>query len=74
MMNRIYLMQNPVLRAIAKYENHTSILKIKNYMKEKYLYFSFEFVDKPKISKGTNKLDRKTACQEQRSFFSFYAP
>ena len=59
MMNRIYLMDNPVLRAITKYENHPSILKIKNYMKEKYLYFSFEFVDKPKISKGINKLINK---------------
>ena len=52
-------MENPVLRAIAKYENHPTILKIKNYMKEKYLYFSFEFVDKPKISKGINKLINK---------------
>ena len=41
---------DPILKAIANYENHPSILKIKNYMKEKDLYFSFEFVDKPKIS------------------------
>ena len=34
-------------------------------MKEKEgLYFSFEFVGKPKISKGINKLDRKKACRE----------
>ena len=33
-------------------------------MKEKDLYFSFEFVDKPKISKEINKLDEKKACQE----------
>ena len=33
-------------------------------MKEKYLNFSFEFVDKPKISKEINKLDYKKACQE----------
>ena len=33
-------------------------------MKEKDLYFSFEFVDKPKISKDINKLDSKKACQE----------
>ena len=39
----------PILKAIAKYENHSNILRIKNYMKEKDLYFSFEFVDKPKI-------------------------
>ena len=33
-------------------------------MKEKNLYFSFEFVDKPKISREINKLDKKKACQE----------
>ena len=52
------------LKAIPKYENHPSILRIKNYMKEKDLYFSFEFIDKPKISKEINKLDEKKACQE----------
>ena len=36
-----------------------SILRIKNFMKEKDLYFSFEFFDKPKISKEIKKLDRK---------------
>ena len=60
MMNRIY----PMLKAIAKYENHPSIFRIKNYMKEKDLYFSFKFIDKPKISKETNKLDKKKACEE----------
>ena len=56
---------DPILKAIAKCGNHTSILRIKNYMKEKEdLYFSFEFVGKPKISKEINKLDRKKACQE----------
>ena len=54
-------------------------------MKEKDLYFSFEFVDKPKISKEINKLDQKKACQEhdipvkliksnKDLFFSFYTP
>ena len=55
---------DPISKAIAKYENHPSILRIKNYMKEKDLNFSFEFVDKPKISKEINKLDGKKACQE----------
>ena len=56
---------DPILKAIAKCGNHPSILRIKNYMKEKEdLYFSFEFVGKPKISKGINKLDRKKACRE----------
>ena len=56
--------EDPILKAIAKYENHPSILRIKNYMKEKDLYFSFEFVVKPNISKEINKLDEKKACQE----------
>ena len=50
---------DPILKVIAKYENDPSILKIKNYMKEKGLNFSFEFVDKPKISKEINKLGVK---------------
>ena len=34
-------------------------------MKERDLYFFFfELVDKRKISKDINKLDRKKACQE----------
>ena len=33
-------------------------------MKEKDLNFSFEFVDKPKISKKINHLNSKKACQE----------
>ena len=33
-------------------------------MKEKDLNFSFEFVDKPKISKEIDKLDGKKPCQE----------
>ena len=48
---------NATLKAIAKYENHQSILRIKNYMKEKNLNFSFEFVDKPKMPMEINELD-----------------
>ena len=55
---------DPISKAIAKYENHPSILRIKNYMKEKDLNFSFEFVNKPNISKEINKSDGKKACQE----------
>ena len=33
-------------------------------MREKDLYFSFEYVDKPKISKEINKSGGKKACQE----------
>ena len=52
---------DPILKAIAKYENHPSVLRIKNYMKEKELNFSFEFTDKPKVSKEINKLYVKKA-------------
>ena len=52
---------DPISKAIAKYE---SVLRIKNYMKEKDLNFSFEFVDKPKIYKEINQLNGKKACQE----------
>ena len=55
---------DPISKVIAKYENHPSILRIKNYMKEKDLNFSFEFDNKPKISKEINKLDGKKACQK----------
>ena len=55
---------DPISKAIAKYENHPSILRIKNHMNEKDLNFSFEFVDKPKISKEINQLNGKKACQE----------
>ena len=54
-----------MLKAIAKYESHRSIFRITNYMKEKDLNFSFEFVHKPKISKKIKKLDSEKACQEQ---------
>ena len=40
--------EDPILKAIAKYENHSIILRIKNYMKEKDLYFSFESLIKQK--------------------------
>ena len=37
---------------------------MKIYIKEKDLYFSLEFVDKPKLSKEIYKLDRKKAYQK----------
>ena len=41
---------DPILKAIAKYENHPSILRIKNYMKGRDLNFY-----KQKISKEINQ-------------------
>ena len=40
-----------MLKIIAKHENNSIILKIKNYMKEKDLNFSFNYTDKAKLSK-----------------------
>ena len=45
-----------ILKAISKYENDPSILRMKNYIRET---ISFVFVDKPKISNEINKLDWK---------------
>ena len=57
--------EDPILKAFTKYKNHSSILRIKSYMKEKLnLTFSFDFVNKTKISKETDKLEKKKACQE----------
>ena len=60
--SNLHNVDDPILKAIAKYENHPSISRIKNYMKEKDI--SFELVDKPKISKEINKLDKKMAVQK----------
>ena len=38
-------------------------MQLKNYVGKRF-EFSFEFVDKPKISNEINKPDRKKACQE----------
>lgn len=53
------IVENPLLKIIAKYEIHQSISRIKNYIKEKDWYSSFEFVYKSKSSKEINKSDKK---------------
>ena len=52
--SNVHNIDYPILKAIEKNENHPSILRIKNYTKEKDLNFSSEFVYKPKISKEIN--------------------
>ena len=54
---------DPILKLIAKYKNHQSILRIKNYMKYKDLSL-FEFIDKMRISKEINNSDKRKAYQE----------
>ena len=55
---------DPVFRAIEKYANHPSILKIKRKMSDKVLSFSFKYVTRNKITKEIQNLDSKKACQK----------
>ena len=55
---------DPVFRAIEKYANHPSILKIKRKMSDKGLSFSFKYVARNRITKEIHNLDSKKACQE----------
>ena len=55
---------DPVLKAVKKYEKHTSIIKIKEKMKNKNMSFSFSFVTKETILNELRKLNPKKACQE----------
>ena len=55
--------QEPVLKAIVKYRNHTSILTIGEVCK-KNPKFSFRCVDKDEILKEILNLDASKACQD----------
>ena len=55
---------DPVLKAVKKYEKHTSIIKIKEKMKNKNMSFSFSFVTKETTLNELRKLNPKNACQE----------
>ena len=56
---------DPVFRAVEKYANHSSILKIKRKIGYKGLSFSFKYVTRNKITKEIQKkIDSKKACQE----------
>ena len=55
--------QEPVLKAIVKYRNHTSILTIGEVCK-KNPQFSFRCVDKDEILKEILNLDASKACQD----------
>ena len=54
---------DPVFCAIETYENHPSILEIKEMMSKKNLSFSFTFFDRKKIFNELQKLKTKKACQ-----------
>ena len=55
---------DPVLKAIKKYENHPSIIKMKEKLKNKNMSFSFSFIIKETILSKLRKLNPKKACQE----------
>ena len=54
---------DPILRAIETYKNHSSVLKIKAFMRNRNLSFSFSYTTKENISKALKNLDQKKACQ-----------
>ena len=57
---------DPILKAIEKYETHSSILMIKDQVNNnnKNLEFSFNYVTKEKILGEINKLDATKSCQD----------
>ena len=55
---------HPVFNDIKKYEDHSSIKKIKHFMSGKDIRFSFNFETKNKILAEIRNLDKKKACQE----------
>ena len=55
---------DPIFRAIEKYANHPSILKIKRKMNYKGLGFPFKYVTRNKIANEIQNLDSKKVFQE----------
>ena len=55
---------DPVLRAIETLKDHPSILKIKDFMTDKGMSFSFSYTTQEKNYKALQKLDKKKKCQE----------
>ena len=55
---------DPVFNAIKKYEDHTSIKKIKNFMSSKDLQFLFNFETKNKILTEIHNLVKKSLSRK----------
>ena len=55
---------DPVLKAIKKPEKYPSIIKIKEKLKNKKMFFSFSFVTKKIILNELRKLNNKKASQK----------
>ena len=55
---------NPVFNAIKKYEDNPSIKKIKHFMSDKELQFSFNFETKNTILAEIHNLDKKNLVKK----------
>ena len=53
-----------VLRSIETFKYHSSILKIKAFMTEKGMSFSFNYTTQEKTYKTLQNLDKKKTCHE----------
>ena len=55
---------DPVLRAIETFKYHLNILKIKEFMTDKGMSFSFGYTTQERTYKTLENLDKKKTCQE----------
>ena len=62
-LNTTNISHNPTENVIYKYENHPSVLAIKNHMKGTNSSFSFQTVTKENTAKLTTNIDNKKAAQ-----------
>ena len=62
-LNTTIISHNPIENAIYKYENHPSVIAIKNHMKSTNSSFSFQTVTKEGTAKLITNLDSKKAAQ-----------
>ena len=60
-LNTTIISHNPIENAIYKYENHPSVIAIKNHMKGTNSSFSFQTVTKENTAKLITNLDNKKA-------------
>ena len=54
----------PALRGIETFKYHPSILKVKEFMTDKYMTFSFNYTAQEKVYQTRQNLDKKKTCQE----------
>ena len=52
------------MRGIETFKYHPSILKVKEFMTDKYMSFSFKYTAQEKVYKTLQNLVKKKTCQE----------